>query len=102
MSFGVPLINADQVARDVVAPGEACLAAIAETFGDEILLSDGSLNLTRPACPRILPMRTRGANWKRLPILKSVVASETGWLPRKALMSSWNPLFCWKPASTNA
>lgn len=47
MSFGVPLINADQVARDVVAPGEACLAAIAETFGDEILLSDGNLN--RPA-----------------------------------------------------
>ncbi|MBK8970227.1 MAG: dephospho-CoA kinase [Hahellaceae bacterium] len=47
MALGVPLINADQVARDIVAPGEPCLAAIAETFGQNMLLPDGNLN--RPA-----------------------------------------------------
>ena len=41
---GVPVIDADQVARDIVAPGEPALAAIAETFGHEIIQSDGTLN----------------------------------------------------------
>lgn len=40
----VPVIDADQVSRQVVEPGEPTLAAIAERFGRDILAADGSLN----------------------------------------------------------
>lgn len=38
------LIDADQVARDLVAPGSEGLAALAEAFGPEILGPDGTLD----------------------------------------------------------
>ncbi|MGE3345312.1 MAG: dephospho-CoA kinase [Vicinamibacterales bacterium] len=41
---GVPVIDADSVARDVVAPGSAGLAAIATRFGPSVLAADGSLD----------------------------------------------------------
>ncbi|MEV5030190.1 dephospho-CoA kinase [Paenibacillus sp. LPE1-1-1.1] len=41
---GALLVDADQVAREVVLPGEPALEAIASTFGQAILESDGSLN----------------------------------------------------------
>ena len=41
---GVAVINADQVARDVVAPGSGALNAIAEHFGEQILQPDGQLD----------------------------------------------------------
>jgi dephospho-CoA kinase len=37
-------IDADQLAREVVAPGTRGLAAIVERFGEGVLLADGSLN----------------------------------------------------------
>jgi len=43
-SKGVTLVDADQIAREVVAPGEPALIKITQTFGSEILLQDGSLN----------------------------------------------------------
>lgn len=42
--LGAVVIDADQLARDVVAPGTAGLAAVVRHFGSEILLPDGSLN----------------------------------------------------------
>jgi dephospho-CoA kinase len=45
--LGAVVIDADQLARDVVAPGSEGLAAIAARFGDAVLEEDGSLN--RPA-----------------------------------------------------
>lgn len=42
--LGAIVIDADQLARDVVAPGTAGLAAVVDHFGAEVLLSDGSLN----------------------------------------------------------
>jgi dephospho-CoA kinase len=44
---GVPLIDADVVAREVVAPGTPALAAIAARFGPEVLQSDGTLDRAR-------------------------------------------------------
>ncbi|MDF2722333.1 MAG: dephospho-CoA kinase [Paenibacillus sp.] len=41
---GAILIDADQIARVVVLPGSPALAEIAERFGEELLLADGSLN----------------------------------------------------------
>lgn len=38
------LVDADQVARDVVEPGEPALLQIAKIFGTNVLNSDGSLN----------------------------------------------------------
>jgi len=43
-ALGAPAIEADDVGRAVVAPGEPALAEIASTFGAKILLADGSLD----------------------------------------------------------
>lgn len=42
--LGVPVIDADQVAREVVAPGEPALDAIAQRFGRDIIAPDGNLD----------------------------------------------------------
>jgi dephospho-CoA kinase len=44
IELGVPVLDADQVARDVVAPPSPALAQIAARFGPQALLADGSLN----------------------------------------------------------
>lgn len=41
---GAVVIDADQVAREVVEPGSAGLAQLREAFGDEVLHADGTLN----------------------------------------------------------
>lgn len=43
-ALGVPLVDADVVARDVVAPGEPALARIVEHFGPDVLTAEGTLN----------------------------------------------------------
>ncbi len=43
-SRGITIIDADLVAREVVAPGSEGLKQIHQHFGDDILLPDGSLN----------------------------------------------------------
>lgn len=40
---GAQIIDADRIARQIVAPGKPALAEISETF-DDILLADGTLN----------------------------------------------------------
>lgn len=42
--LGIGWVDADDVAREVVAPGEPALAAIAERFGSQVIDSDGCLN----------------------------------------------------------
>ena len=41
---GVPMVDADIVARDVVAPGTPALNLLVSNFGQDILLPDGSLD----------------------------------------------------------
>jgi dephospho-CoA kinase len=43
-TLGCELIDADLLAREIVAPGEPALAQIAEEFGRDVLLSDGTLD----------------------------------------------------------
>ena len=43
-TLGAPVIDADQVARDVVAPGSDGLAAVVKQFGRSVLLPNGQLN----------------------------------------------------------
>jgi dephospho-CoA kinase len=49
---GAVVVDADQVARDVVAPGEPALTRIAEEFGSGVIAADGSLD--RPALGAII------------------------------------------------
>jgi dephospho-CoA kinase len=44
---GVPVIDTDVIAREVVQPGEPALAEIEEAFGPEVIDSDGSLHRRR-------------------------------------------------------
>ena len=47
--LGVPVINADHVAREVVAPGEPALADVVARFGDDVVHDDGTLDRQRVA-----------------------------------------------------
>ena len=42
--LGVESVDVDDLAREVVAPGESCLQEIAQAFGSDILTEDGSLD----------------------------------------------------------
>jgi len=44
IELGVPCIDADQTAREVVQPGTVALKTISDHFGESILLTDGSLD----------------------------------------------------------
>ncbi|MFD5256035.1 dephospho-CoA kinase [Streptomyces bobili] len=44
VACGAVLIDADRIAREVVAPGTPGLAAVVETFGEGVLAEDGSLD----------------------------------------------------------
>lgn len=46
-ALGVPVIDTDVIAREVVAPGTPGLQAIADRFGPAVLLPDGSLDRPR-------------------------------------------------------
>ncbi|WP_405873852.1 MULTISPECIES: dephospho-CoA kinase [unclassified Streptomyces] len=63
---GAVLIDADRIAREVVAPGTAGLAAVVEAFGDEVLTADGSLD--RPRLGSIV-----FADPEKLAVLNSIV-----------------------------
>lgn len=43
-SWGVPIVDADQVARDVVDPGSEGLAAVRAAFGDAVISPQGALD----------------------------------------------------------
>ncbi len=43
-SYGIPVINADRVYGELIAPPSSCLQELTEAFGNDILLPDGSLD----------------------------------------------------------
>jgi dephospho-CoA kinase len=43
-SWGATIIDADELVRELQAPGQPVLAAIGERFGPTVILPDGSLN----------------------------------------------------------
>lgn len=66
VGHGAVLIDADRIAREVVAPGTPGLAAVTEAFGPEVLAADGSLD--RPRLGSIV-----FADPARLAVLNSIV-----------------------------
>ncbi len=63
---GAVLIDADRIAREVVAPGTEGLAAVVEAFGTEVLAEDGALD--RPRLGSIV-----FADPEKLAVLNSIV-----------------------------
>lgn len=61
IALDVPVIDADQVARQVVEPGSEALGKIAAHFGDQLIQADGTLD--RPALRRIVFDNERERNW---------------------------------------
>jgi dephospho-CoA kinase len=51
-ALGVPILDSDQIARDVVEPGQPPLERLVQRFGPTILTSDGHLD--RPALRNIV------------------------------------------------
>lgn len=51
-SFGLAILDADEIYHSLILPGMPCTRAIAEAFGAEVLNPDGSLN--RPALGKIV------------------------------------------------
>ena len=51
-ALGVPILDSDQIARDVVEPGQPPLERLVERFGTSILTADGHLD--RPALRTIV------------------------------------------------
>ena len=43
-ALGVPIIDTDEIAREVIAPGSALLAQVLERFGPSVRAADGSLD----------------------------------------------------------
>lgn len=66
VQHGAVLIDADGIAREVVAPGTAGLAAVVEAFGEDVLTADGSLD--RPKLGSIV-----FADPDKLAVLNSIV-----------------------------
>ncbi|WP_416984079.1 dephospho-CoA kinase [Streptomyces sp. T028] len=63
---GAVLIDADRIAREVVAPGTPGLAAVVDAFGEDVLTSDGSLD--RPRLGSVV-----FADPEKLAVLNSIV-----------------------------
>ncbi|MER6562542.1 dephospho-CoA kinase [Streptomyces sp. NPDC001027] len=66
VAHGAVLIDADRIAREVVAPGTPGLAAIVDAFGKDVLTPDGALD--RPRLGSIV-----FADPERLALLNSIV-----------------------------
>jgi dephospho-CoA kinase len=56
---GIPMVDADLVARDIVVPGRPALAMLVSSFGSEILLEDGTLDRPKLASIVFLDARKR-------------------------------------------
>ena len=53
ISKKIPVIDSDQIARDVVKPGTKCWRMIRERFGSEAIQPDGQIN--RPYLAQLIP-----------------------------------------------
>lgn len=82
--LGALIIDADQVARDIVEPGTKALNEIAELFGDGILLEDGALNRGRLKSIIFAPTEKAEAALANLekithPIIREEIESRMAW-----------------------
>lgn len=79
---GINIVDADVVAREVVAPGTECLARITARFGPGILQTDG--NLDRAALRQIVFRDTEQRQWLEAvthPAIRSSIVEQLNQTP---------------------
>lgn len=72
--IGLIILDCDEIARQVVEPGQAAYNQVVKAFGPKIVASD--LTLDRPALRRMI-VTTKGSREKLESILHPVIISET-------------------------
>ncbi|RJX67374.1 dephospho-CoA kinase [Vibrio sinensis] len=75
--FGIEIVDADIVARQVVEPGSKGLTAITERYGDHILTDNGELD--RPALRQIIFSNDNEKSWLNSllhPLIRSKMLSD--------------------------
>ena len=82
--LGALIIDADQVARDIVEPGTKALVEIAQLFGDDILLANGALDRNRLKNIIFAPTKEAEqalANLEKIthPIISDEIESRMNW-----------------------
>lgn len=91
---GLPVIDADVLAREVVAPGTDGLAEVVRAFGPEVLLPDGSLDRARVAAIVFAdPDKRRQLNAIVHPRIAALTAERAA-----ALSARGEPLACYEAA----
>lgn len=91
---GLPVIDADQLAREVVAPGTEGLRAVVEAFGESLVDRNGELD--RPALARVV-FADEVARRKLNALLHPLIARQTA--ERAAeLEARGEPLGCYEAA----
>jgi dephospho-CoA kinase len=91
---GVPVIDADELAREVVAPGTEGLADVVRAFGREVLQTDGALD--RKAVARVVfadEAKRRALNAITHPRITALTLERSAELARKG-----EPLACYEAA----
>lgn len=90
---GAHIVDADLIAREVVAPGTPGLAELVDTFGPDILLPDGSLDRTGLAAIVFNDPHARGRlNAITHPRISARTAETIATLPDDAIMVHDMPL----------
>jgi dephospho-CoA kinase len=90
---GVPVIDADQLARDVVAPGSPGLAAVVAAFGD-VLLPNGELDRKKVAAIVFADPDQR----MRLNTIVHPLVAQASAARMQALEAAGHPLACYDAA----
>jgi dephospho-CoA kinase len=93
-SRGVPVVDADELAREVVAPGTDGLRAVVEAFGEGVLGPDGALD--RKALGRIA-FADAGARKRLNALTHPRIAQRTAELAQE-LARAGEPLVCYEAA----
>ncbi len=91
---GVAVVDADVLAREVVLPGSAGLAAVVEAFGDGVLCADGTLDRAKLGD---LVFADQAARGKLNAILHPRIA-QAGLERARALAAEGEPLACYEAA----
>lgn len=86
--LGITIVDADVIARQLVAPGTTALTAIAAHFGQAMLLADGSLN--RSALRQLIFSDAEEKNWLNR-LLHPLIQKETQY----QLIKASSPYVLW-------
>jgi dephospho-CoA kinase len=92
---GIPVLDADQMARDVLAPGTAATLAVLQRYGREVHAGDAPPSLDRPALARLVfadPAERRWLEQLVHPLVRAGFQAELQRLKAEAVVVLMIPL----------